>query len=856
MASGPHPAPETSPTGVGAQPPPPKPPDFVAGTFLPVTHDLSLDQTVIALTTKVNASLTASVTQTGPSLFRVKSIGVYNYVLKTVTSGGVSANAEPPAGHDQGASPHQPVLVGSQIWVQELVGTSDGVTPITVKAGQLIDVTVELDVTGGALPVGVAPGPISATLTLNGGSFTKEAALAGTYLGVNPNSPVGQKWAKKGGEGYFGTVKTNEQPSPNGAGIIQEFANYTLYEPSPTVAVSCLRAAVWAKWLTLENQTDAFGTAVWNVIGLPVDDTVSTAEGGYAQQFQFGVIVVRANGLAWAVHGAIYTTYLTLGDPTNANETLTGGYPVSDEGFAGGATSGTWRVSTFDTAEIYWSAATGANEVYGVIRDHWRANLFLGFPLSSEAPAAGGKGSFIVFQSGVIYQSTAGVFAVQGAILDAWTQMGGASGPFGFPASDEQPWTAAPPQGPGRISSFQCGQIAWRASDGQIVKLPQTVTVAPKAVTTPDGTALGGSVSLTLNSLGEYTFACHMHSSGLASYDFTVRAAFTSSLVAVLVFQHSGHVEGTDATTPTHAPNRNDDYSETDVHPLISFFWPNADFAAGTLWVTKDYSVDGLVGFVQDLSKLFLDVTVGAASLGIGLVLCVGREIGQIFSNLGEGGALGFIAGMAVFSLTGGFTIGVLVDIAGSVVTNALINSTPINDDLYSKCNVVFQGTLPPAGDIFITDLNLFSGRAFTVPGADSKIYINLGKYYSDAAHAFPDSYPVVNQLMVHELTHAWQIKHHDVTPIFICDAIVAQADKQVAGHDVYQYGPPSSKWSDFGVEGQGAVVDQWFGGIAVVNAPLRYQNWIGMPDSKNPNLPQNDPYFGFIHNNIRANQA
>jgi hypothetical protein len=210
-------------------------------------------------------------------------------------------------------------------------------------------------------------------------------------------------------------------------------------------------------------------------------------------------------------------------------------------------------------------------------------------------------------------------------------------------------------------------------------------------VTTPNDTALGGSVSLTLNSLGEYTFACHMHSSGLPSYDFTVRAAFTSSLGAVLAFQHSGHVEGTDATTPTHAPNRDDDFSETDVNPLISYLWPNADFSKGTLWVTKDYSVDGLVGFVQDLSKLFLDVSVGVASLGIGLVLCVGREIGQIFGNLGEGGALGFFAGMAVFSLTGGFTIGVIVDIVGSVVTNALINSMPIPDDVYSACNVVFH---------------------------------------------------------------------------------------------------------------------------------------------------------------------
>jgi hypothetical protein len=81
------------------------------------------------------------------------------------------------------------------------------------------------------------------------------------------------------------------------------------------------------------------------------------------------------------VHGAIFAKYRELGAESSIL-----GYPTTDET---GCPDGTGRFNHFQAGSIYWTQATGAQEVHGLIRDFWAAhgwerNSALGYPISDE----------------------------------------------------------------------------------------------------------------------------------------------------------------------------------------------------------------------------------------------------------------------------------------------------------------------------------------------------------------------------------------------------------------------------------------------------------------------------------------
>ena len=102
----------------------------------------------------------------------------------------------------------------------------------------------------------------------------------------------------------------------------------------------------------------------------------------------------------------------------------------------------------------------------------------------------------------------------------------------------------------------------------------------------------------------------------------------------------------------------------------------------------------------------------------------------------------------------------------------------------------------------------------------------------------------VLDKLLIHELTHAWQIAHTSFLPGLVCEGLVNQANNTV-GQSVYVYGRPGPNWSTgFNLEQQAAIVDQWFGGTPTVVVPNRKAK------------DENDPYFAYIRDNIRANRS
>jgi uncharacterized protein with LGFP repeats len=85
------------------------------------------------------------------------------------------------------------------------------------------------------------------------------------------------------------------------------------------------------------------------------------------------------------VYGAIYSRYAALGDIATPARQPFLGLPIGDE--RAGPIPGE-RASHFDSGDIYWSAATGAHEIHGAVREHWRANEFLGYSTTDESGTA------------------------------------------------------------------------------------------------------------------------------------------------------------------------------------------------------------------------------------------------------------------------------------------------------------------------------------------------------------------------------------------------------------------------------------------------------------------------------------
>jgi len=150
----------------------------------------------------------------------------------------------------------------------------------------------------------------------------------------------------------------------------------------------------------------------------------------------------------FTVQGAINTKWNQLG---GAKGFL--GNPTSNQSDVSGG-----QVSHFQGGDIYFSNATGANSVRGLIRDKYNAlggpGSSLGFPITDEytTPNPAKDGRYNHFQGGYIYYSGGpAAYEVKGAILDYWGSQGFELSRFGFPLSDEMSSDA----GKGVIQNYQ-----------------------------------------------------------------------------------------------------------------------------------------------------------------------------------------------------------------------------------------------------------------------------------------------------------------------------------------------------------------------------------------------------------------
>ncbi|OLT54297.1 hypothetical protein BJF89_17025 [Corynebacterium sp. CNJ-954] len=122
------------------------------------------------------------------------------------------------------------------------------------------------------------------------------------------------------------------------------------------------------------------------------------------------------------------------------------------------------------SSSIYWHPNVSggvARQVGGRIRDKWRdlgwENSRLKYPTTDEIIPPDGKGRFNHFEGGSIYWSPAtDAHQIEGLIFDKWAELGHETGVLGYPTTDE----ATPPDRTGRFNHFEGGSIYFHPTYG------------------------------------------------------------------------------------------------------------------------------------------------------------------------------------------------------------------------------------------------------------------------------------------------------------------------------------------------------------------------------------------------------
>lgn len=380
--------------------------------------------------------------------------------------------------------------------------------------------------------------------------------------------------------------------------------------------------------------------------------------------------------------------------------------------------------------------------------------------------------------------------------------------------------------------------VSLRALMDALDALPEAITFHQDVVT-PDFTALGGFVDVTLYPTGHYDIHWYMYDSGFDSYSFKLVAIVASAGKVAFAAQTSGSVGGT-LGGGSRAFDRHD---AGDNPTLMQSSW--SQLRSGTLSVSKAYQDTGVLGAVESVVSFIFNWLVAAVetTLGICALILLGPELLALSPLPGMEAAIPDLEQLVGWSgqlLL--WAVGVIIPVWAVGVST---DTRRLGQDEIAFVYPVFKDTIS-YDQILLTNLTGLQGRPFTFPVADpahpgqQKILVNIG--VSDAMYHEPtkttwDRYTKPGQLLVHELTHAWQIANATFVPGWMCDAIAVQ----LQGSSAYDYGLPGPDFGTFTIEAQASIVDQWFGGT-----------W---PGSSGKQMSFDDPYFEYIANNIWLGQ-
>ena len=202
----------------------------------------------------------------------------------------------------------------------------------------------------------------------------------------------------------------------------------------------------------------------------------------------------------------------------------------------------------------------------------------------------------------------------------------------------------------------------------------------------------------------------------------------------------------------------------------------------------------------------------------------------ELFMMLGP---QGLVVGLGVFPVS--FDQAAREIIGGLALIRA-IKHRQMNDEEWRMADWMFNGQLPPRGNIRLTNLGvppdffddpLSRDRAITFPAIANQYYVNLGPKYRHKS-SIADA-----PLLMHELTHVWQGRNKLIRDIQI---LVAAKDREYS----YRLG---KQWRDYGLEQQGEIVEDFNRGTV--------ENGNAHPAGP---LSIGSPLFRYIRANLRTN--
>lgn len=354
-------------------------------------------------------------------------------------------------------------------------------------------------------------------------------------------------------------------------------------------------------------------------LGAPTSDEMNVpGVAGVARMntFQGGDIYWSPSTGAHVVYGDTAAKLDALGGPAGY------GMPTSDEADVPGVPG--VHVTYFQnggpyTAAIFWSAATGANAVYGAIGAEYAAlaneteyygtavQTILVAPTSDEMDVPGVAGAREnTFQGGVIYFSPGtGAHVVYGGIGALYNSMGGPTSYLGLPTSDEEPAAA------GRVGYFQNGKIVWTPGGGaNAVQAVSQMTFDTGNFNFGSGLfdpAVQGWAELTVYADGAYHFVGGFHDSGWLSYKDSLVFGIVSTSGSLYTFTHTGSVAGKLEFWKSH----DDNWDVSGTNPSIAAGWADLEGAqsywkadASWDWVALLQEIKDAAGFVATVIKI------------------------------------------------------------------------------------------------------------------------------------------------------------------------------------------------------------------------------------------------------------
>ncbi len=169
-----------------------------------------------------------------------------------------------------------------------------------------------------------------------------------------------------------------------------------------------------------------------------------------------------------------------------------------------------------------------------------------------------------------------------------------------------------------------------------------------------------------------------------------------------------------------------------------------------------------------------------------------------------------------------------------TIPTSARLMSAPE----YQIVTRVFGNTLPWRQRIIVTNGAGLNNRPFTIPTALVRVllgtaasgflapvtaalgsltsFINLG-YLMNVGSAYSTLETSHQGLLVHETAHVWQGKNSTLALSYVFNSCINQC---VRGGAAYNY-RAGGNWSDYGVEQQASIIEDWFNAGEPTSGPL-----------------------------------